>query len=244
MEFFFRCFVTGICLAGLALAQVSTPTQPQSQNAPSAAAPVQSPPLSMQFTPGTLIRAVLDKPIDAKKAKAGDEVLAKTTDDLNSNPPGLAKKGCKIVGHLVEATPHQGDSVSTLKIAFDKMILKNGSEMPLPATIKAVGYASEFDPATNAEQITQMGSGPGMRTAAPPGGVVDAGSGKPSQYAGQRLPSGNTGNPDAKLPFNAKGTIGMSGVELNSAAAPNSVLSSKKHNVKLDSGMQMILQVD
>jgi hypothetical protein len=145
---------------------------------------------------------------------------------------------------VVEVTPRQQDSVSTLKIAFDKMILKNGSEMPLPASIKAVGFAAEFDPATNSEAISQMGNGPGIRTGAPPGGVVGAGSGTPSQYAGERLPTPSTGKADAKLPFNAKGTIGMSGVELSSAAAQGSVLTSKKHNVKLENGMQMILRVD
>jgi len=236
------CLVAGVCLAGVATAQASG----QPPTSPTVAAPAESRQLSisMQFTPGTLIRAELEKPVDSKKAKVGDEVLARTTDDLNSTPPGLAKKGCKIVGHVVEVTPRQGDSVSTLKIAFDKMILKNGSEMPLPASIKAVGFAAEFDPATNSEAISQMGNGPGIRTGAPPGGVVGAGSGSPSQYAGERLPTPSTGKADAKLPFNAKGTIGMSGVELSSAAAQGSVLTSKKHNVKLENGMQMILRVD
>jgi hypothetical protein len=45
---------------------------------------------------GTLmIRAELDRPIDARKAKAGDQVLAKTTDDPNSTAPPLATKGAK-----------------------------------------------------------------------------------------------------------------------------------------------------
>ena len=52
-------------------------------------------PVHMQFTPGTLIRAELEKPIDAKKAKVGDQVLAKTIDDLKSVPPGLATKAAR-----------------------------------------------------------------------------------------------------------------------------------------------------
>ncbi|MGA8436786.1 MAG: hypothetical protein WB762_26285 [Candidatus Sulfotelmatobacter sp.] len=55
-----------------------------------------------------------------------------------------------------------------MKVAFDKMILKNGSDMDLPADIKAVGFADQFDPATNAEQINQMGGGPGVRVGAVP----------------------------------------------------------------------------
>ncbi|MGA8271455.1 MAG: hypothetical protein WB919_07830 [Candidatus Sulfotelmatobacter sp.] len=237
------CVVVGICLTGISAAQTAAQSQTsETATAPSGSQP--SAPLQMKFTPGTLIRAELEKPVDAKKAKVGDQVLAKTTDDLNSTPPGLAGKGCKIVGHVVEVAPHQGNSVSTLRIVFDKMILKNGSEMPLPATIKAVGFADDFNPATDSEMITQMGNGPGVRIAPPPGGVIGAGSGTPSQYGGERLPSGNTGNPDAKLPFNAKGAIGMSGVDLSSGTAQDSVLSSKKRTVKLENGMQMILRVD
>ncbi|MGB8732768.1 MAG: hypothetical protein WCC99_16085 [Candidatus Sulfotelmatobacter sp.] len=234
--------VAGAWLTGISFSQSAAP--PQSPETPPASVAPKQPAIEMHFTPGTLIRAELEKPIDAKKAKVGDQVLAKTTDDLNSSPPGLATKGCKIIGHVVEVVPHQGDSPSTLKVAFDKMILKNGSEMALPANIKAVGFADQFDPATNSEQIGQMGGGPGIRVGNPPGGVIGAGSGQPSQYGGQRMPvPGGGSNPDAKLPFNAKGTVGMSGVEL-SEAAQDSVLTSKKHNVKLESGMQMILRVD
>ncbi len=235
------CAVAGAWLTGISFSQSAAPPQP-SETAPASVGPKQ-PAIEMHFTPGTLIRAELEKPIDAKKAKVGDQVLAKTTDDLNSSPPGLATKGCKVIGHVVEVAPHQGDSASTLKVAFDKMILKNGSDMALPANIKAVGFADQFDPATNSEQIGQMGGGPGVRVGSPPGGVIGAGSGQPSQYGGQRMPTGSGSNPDAKLPFNAKGTVGMSGVEL-SEAAQESVLTSKKHNVKLESGMQMILRVD
>jgi hypothetical protein len=49
---------------------------------------------------------------------------------------------------VVEVVPHLGDSASILKIAFDKMLLKNGSDMALPANIKTLGFADQFDPAT------------------------------------------------------------------------------------------------
>jgi hypothetical protein len=52
--------LTAICVARGA-------SQPQNDGA-------QAPHPSMVFTPGTLIRAELDKTIDAKKAKVGDQV--------------------------------------------------------------------------------------------------------------------------------------------------------------------------
>jgi len=199
--------------------------------------------IAMHFTPGTQIRAQLDKAIDVKKAKVGDEVTAKTTDDLNSTPPGLATKGCKIIGHVAEVTPHQGNTPAVLGIAFDKMILKNGSEMALAANIQAIGFADEFNPATDTEMVGQMGAGPGVRQGPPPGGTIGAGGGNPANYAGGRLPGGGTTNSDAKLPFNAKGAIGMSGVTLAPGTAQDTVLTGKSRNVKLESGMQMILRV-
>jgi hypothetical protein len=151
------CAVAGAWLTGISFSR-SVPPPQSPETAPASVAP-QPAGIEMHFTPGTLIRAELEKPIDANKAKVGDQVLARTTDDLNSTPPGLATQGCKILGQVVEVMPHQEDSASTLKVAFDKMILKNGSDMALPANIKAVGFADQFDPATNSEQINQGGGG-------------------------------------------------------------------------------------
>ncbi len=207
--------------------------------APSPTAPTDGAqrPRAMSFTPGTLIRAQLEKSIDSKKAQVGDQVLAKTLDDLQSVPPGLALKGCRIIGHIVEVSPHQGDTASALKIEFDKMVLKDGTDMPLQATIKAVGFADQFDPATNTDFSSQMAGGLAQNGNGQIGAAIGSGGGNPNMYGGQRMPTSGTSNPDAKLPLNAKGAIGMSGATLD-----DSGLTSKKHNVKLDGGMQMILK--
>lgn len=209
--------VAGACFTTILIsrtpAQVQTPASAQ----PAAAGP----PIMMHFNAGTLIRAQLDTQIDTKKARVGDPVLAKTTDDLNSNPPGLATKGCKIIGHVVEVAPHQGDSPSTLRIAFDKMILKNNSEMALPALIQAVGFGDA-----------------GLGTSE----EVPNSAGAPGSYIGARMPGANSA--EVKLPFNAKGAIGMSGVTLSAGSAQDSVLTSAKHNIKLESTMQMILRTE
>ncbi|MFY9648293.1 MAG: hypothetical protein WAK29_24165 [Terriglobales bacterium] len=210
--------------------------------------------MAMNFTPGTLIRVELEKPIDSKKSQVGDQLLAKTTDDLKSVPPGLATKGCKIIGHIVEVTPHQGDSPSTIRIVFDKMILKNDSEMALPATIKAVGFADQFNPATDIETINNMGGGPGGAGGGNAQGIgghtdaatgIGAGGGNPNMYGGGRMPMPSASSSGPKnLPFNAQGAIGMSGVALSAGKAQDSILTSKKKNVKLEGGMQMILKTN
>jgi hypothetical protein len=209
-----------VCLAQ------DTNQAPPSQHAP------------MSFTAGTVIRAELDKTIDAKKAKVGDPVSALTTEDLKSTPPNLATKGCRIVGHVAEVTPHQGSAASTLGIVFDKLVLKDGSEMALPATIQAIGFPDSTVPINDDQTINKMGGNVGTQ----PVGPIGSGGGQPSGYGGQRMPSGMPANNDAKLPFNAQGAVGMSGVELGTGNTQESLLTSKKHNVKIETGMQMILR--
>ena len=214
------CLMVGACLPAVSIAQ--TAAQPQTPaTAPTSAA---TQPVVMHFSPGTLLRVQLETPIDAKKAHAGDQVLAKTTDDLNSVPPGIATKGCKILGHIVEVTPHQGESPSKLRIVFDKMILKNDSGMALPATIQAVGFGEPSQTTTS---------------------EVPLNAGAPGSYIGQKMPGSNSGDAkEAKLAFNSQGAIGMSGVSLSAGSARDSVLASNKHNIKLETGMQMILRTD
>ncbi len=255
--------VVGACLTGISIAQTpaqsQAPPQQQMQAQPQAptSAPTSptAPPIAMQFTPGTLIRVTLEKPVDSKKAQVGEQVIAKTTDDLKSVPPGLATKGCKIIGHVVEVTPHQGDTPSTIRIVFDKMILKNDSEMALPATIKAVGFVDQFNPATDIEAVNRMGGtaggsgtsgGTGLAGSQSQGtNTIGAGGGNPNMYGGGRMPTaGSSGSGYTNLPFNAQGAIGMSGVTLSAGTTQDSILTAKKKNVKLDSGMQMILKTN
>jgi len=214
------------CAITVSLAQDASQAPP-SQHAP------------MSFTAGTVIRAELDKTVDAKKAKVGDPVSAKTTDDLKTNPPNLATKGCRIIGHLAEVTPHQGSSASTLGIVFDKLVLKDGFEMTLPATIQAIGFPDSTVPINDDQTINKMGGNVGTTQSAT---TIGAGGGQPSGYGGQRMPGGMPTNSDAKLPFSAQGAVGMSGVELGTGSAQESLLTSKKHNVKIENGMQMILR--
>src|SRR5579863_5037068 len=77
----------------------------------------------MHLQPDIVLRVDLEKTIEAKKAKAGDPVLAKTVDELMTGKQVAARRGSKVLGHVVSATPHKGDTPSTLEIAFDKIEL-------------------------------------------------------------------------------------------------------------------------
>jgi len=199
----------------------------------------------LQFSPGALLRAELDKTVDVKKVKVGDVVVVKLTDDLKSNGEVLAPKGSEILAHVTQAAQHQGDAPSVLGIAFDKLKLKDGSDIPFNAIIQAVG----FPEASPAADEAVAGGTPGSRGPTP-GQFGGAGGtmGQPSAYPGTRMPSassdtGGSGASGQKLSPNAKGVVGISGASLSTDSSLGSVISSKKHNIKLEDGMQMILRV-
>ena len=88
---------------------------------------------------GTTIAAMLDKPVDARKSKVGDEVLAQTTEPVKEDGQIIIPKGSKILGHVTEAKVRSNDDPnSVLGIAFERAVLKKGDELPLKLTIQAV----------------------------------------------------------------------------------------------------------
>ena len=89
---------------------------------------------------GSTVQAELSKPVDVRKNKPGDEVIAKTTQDVKSDGKVVLPKGSKIVGKVTQAQARaKGQDESQLGIAFDHAILKDGTQMPVSFAIQAVG---------------------------------------------------------------------------------------------------------
>lgn len=219
---------------------------------------------SNQLATGSTIHASLEKPIDARKCKPGDEVVAKTTQNVKSNGKVVVPKGSKIVGHVTQAQARtKGESESSLGIAFDHAILRDGRQVPLTASIQAIGSSAQsasaaMDDADMMAGGSAMASGGG--TAAPSGGLVGGGHlvggvaapvagtvNNVSAGAGQTLHgAGSATSAAGALSSNSHGVVGLNGLALNSLAANStqgSLITSKNQNVHLDSGTQMILQV-
>src|SRR5258708_31163591 len=88
---------------------------------------------------GTTLQAELTKSIDAKKAKPGDEVTAKLTQDVKSDGKVVLHKGSKLVGHVTEAQEKNKENAeSKLGMVFDKAILKGGQEVAFNGMIQAL----------------------------------------------------------------------------------------------------------
>lgn len=209
---------------------------------------------------GSTVQAELAKPIDARKSKVGDEVLAKTTHDVKSEGHVVIPKGSKLFGHLTEVKARTKEqATSELGIAFDHAVLKNGPEMPVALSIQAIGR-SQASAAAMAEDATATGStgAVGSSGARPSGGggvlgsvrstagtVVDtAGS---TTGAAVNTAGSAGGAVSGSLSTSSQGVVGLPGLSLSqqtSASANASVISSQGSNVHLDSGTEMILRVN
>jgi len=224
--------------------------------------------LSGALTSGTAMQAELNKTVDAKKAKAGDEVSAKLTQDVKSNGKVVLHKGSKLVGHVTEAQARSKENAeSKLGIVFDKAVLKGGQEVSFNSVIQAVAPPLQATSALAGDESSSMGgSGMGRSSSGsgPLGGAIGgatntAGStvGGVASTAGNVAGSttgavGGTANgavgaaANGTLGATSRGVIGMQGLALNTAAAggaQGSVLSSNTQNVKLDGGTRMVLQI-
>lgn len=208
------------------------------QAAPPAASPANSAP--GRINPGSLLPVELAKTVDAKKAKSGDPVMGKIPHDLSANGKVVIPQDTKVIGHVAEVKPSSHDSKdSKLGIVFDKISIKDGAEIPLAAEIQAVGApvqmaSSGYNNAPPAQENpagTNQTSQMGTPHSGPPSGP------QPDQTAG--MPEGSS---NAPLTGTSQGVVGFKGYSLAQGPMQDSVISSQDHNVKLESGTQILLK--
>jgi hypothetical protein len=247
--------------------QASTPAQPQAQQPSPAPAPsAQSTPTPApqagantanapkRIAPGSVIPVSLTKTIDAKKAKTGDEVVAKVTQDMKTNSGEvLVPKDTKVVGHVTEAQARNKEQKeSQVGIVFDHAVMKDGGEMQMPMSIQAI-----IGPQNN-QNNADAGNGYGSQA----GAGASASAGRPANMGGAsqnptpspsastgNVPSDTQGGTSARPPITAKteGVVGISDLKLTTtppSVNEGSVVSSDKNNVKLESGTVMLLRVN
>ena len=219
-----------------------------------------------QLQAGSTVQAELTKPVDARKNKPGDEIVAKTTQDVKSNGQTVLPKGSKIVGHITEVQAREkGQQESHMAIAFEHVILKNGTQVPMALTLQAIGSsqasaAAPMDDSAMAGSTIANENTSGMATASGSGatrgalGGVTSATGHVVNTAGSATRGTlNTATSAGAgvaggLTSNSRGVVGFPGMTLSSATASStnagSVISSNTSNVHLDSGTQMILRAN
>jgi hypothetical protein len=222
---------------------------------------------------GTAINAELNQSLDSKKAKVGDEVVARTTDNIKADGKTVLPKGSKLIGHVTRATARtKGDADSALAIQFDHAVLKNGQTMPVTMSIQALA-AEQSAAAIGSDDLEAIGNaGAGASSGGRGAGVAGTAGSATSGVGGtaSRATQGATGavgstangaagvatrgmtgatgglNPAGRLTTSSRGVFGLNGLSLDANAANSaqgSVITSSGKQVRLDSGTRMLLVV-
>jgi hypothetical protein len=204
---------------------------------------------------GTTIAAMLDKWVDARKSKVGDEVTAQTTQPVKEDGAVIIPKGSKIIGHVTEAkSPTNEDPSSFLGVVFDHAVLKKGAELPLRVTIQAIAPdRTSSEPIQPLSGTTPADSTGGMGPLNRPstmGANADPNAGAPGRpespvnSAYEQQSSGRTAS--GALTPQCHGVLGIEGLSLafrpNDASKTPLIVSQTK-NVRLDGRTQLMLRV-
>jgi hypothetical protein len=94
------------------------------------------------LTAGTAINAELTKGLDSKKTKENDPVQARVVQDVVANGKVIVPRNSKLFGHVTEVKAAGKGQPSSMGIAFDKAVLKNGQEVPVHGLIQALAAAA------------------------------------------------------------------------------------------------------
>lgn len=167
---------------------------------------------SAALAQGTEINATLTRPIDAGKARPGDEVTAKASKDIRSGGTVVVPRGSRLFGRVTSARPHgsgaaSGGSASELGIVFDRAVLRDGSVVMLNGAVAAIGAARTAG-ATGGGSRESAASSAGTRegpSGGTGGGLVGAVGGTVGGVAGAT--TGAAGNVGATVDGTAGTTV-------------------------------------
>lgn len=190
---------------------------------------------------GTTIYAELEKGVDARKAKAGDGIVARSTLPVLWQGKIIVPNQSKIVGHVTEAVPRTDNGGhSRVGILFDTILMKDGTKLPISLTVQALGM----------RPFTARADDPGQpHSYAGPHAINNNGArlanSNPTGPTMERPPVPDAPESNHTLDAGSYGTIGLPDLNLFQAKNPEhgSVIASAKKNVKLDSQTEIVLRV-
>lgn len=221
---------------------------------------------SSALAAGTTVNAVLSKPLDSRKCKPGDKVVATASQDVKADGKVVVKKGSQLIGHVTEANAKaDGQASSSLGIMFDQAIGKNGQQVQMNSVVQAIAAAqTSAATATSDDNMEAMGNSSVATSGATRGGsgllggvnstasgaahaVANVGGTATGTVNSTLNSTAHTGNAvGGVLNSNTSGVVGLKGLSLAtdaSNATQGSVITSSGKSVHLDSGTQMVLRV-
>lgn len=220
-----------------------TPGTTQTDSQPRAATDTATPQPSQKAgqLQAASVSAELTKSVDTKKARVGDEINAKITNDAKLPDGTELPKGTKLVGNVVDVKAKSKDEHdSHLVLALNRVVLKDGHEMPIKAAV-----TSMTAPVSNASFDMPSGGG-AVGGGAPSGGALSA----PSTPA-PSMSDGTSGSAQAttgEMLKSAQDRVAVGNkpkVMLSAPATPESagILDAQGENISLDSGTKFTVNV-
>jgi hypothetical protein len=181
--------------------------------------------------------AKVTKTLDSSKLKEGDTVDLETGGSFKLPDGTLVPKGSKIVGHVVAAKARsKGDSDSQLTLAFDKVEIVNGKQLPIKGTVQAV-FPPVEEPTPQMAGKASGAAGGGYAPGSTGGGYAAGTMGTVTDpKTGSNMEVGNA------QPVASPGATGVQGI--HDLDLEDGVLRSKGKQVKLGGGVRMIVRAD
>jgi len=166
---------------------------------------------SASITNGTAVQAVLVTPLDAKRNKPGDPVVARTVADVKQDGQVVLKKGSRLTGHVTQVEARSSaNAQSSLGVVFDHAVTKAGQQMPLDLSVQAIAAAANQTSAAASDNQAVLSSAgqagfAGSGATAPAGGGMARGVGNSVGGVGSTV-NGVT-NTAVQAPGNAGQTV-------------------------------------
>jgi hypothetical protein len=196
---------------------------------------------------GARVNAELTKRIDAKKAKVGDTVEAKTTSAVKLPDGTELPKGTKLAGKVTDVRARSNsDKTSHIAFNLDEALMKDGREVPLRVIVMSATVPFDAPPDTSG----MTGSSRGPATQSGGAGVSPTPTTTPGQYVQQSAMSNGMQSMPGETPGmvahgpNQRVMVGnLPGVQLTSAdgTSNSAALDATDKNIMLDSETKLTL---
>lgn len=208
------------------------------------------------FKLNTALEAELQKTLDVKNSKIGDEIVLKVTQNIKQDGEVVVPKGSKIIGRVTEVREKtKSNAMSKLGVVFDRIEGKN-LNAPISATITSITNVASrtsagndlFSSDTSANSsstatVSKKGSSGGGLL----GGVTNTVGGVVNTTTNT---VGDVTNTAGQTVGGATRTVGntVSGIRIsqsaNASASGSTTLSAENKNLKVEKGATFRLFVN
>jgi hypothetical protein len=152
---------------------------------------------SLNLSSDSAIQATLLTSVDARHSKPGDQVLARTTQDVKQDGHVVLRKGTKLIGHVSEAQARsKSHAESSVGVVFDNAVMKGGQQAPIHLGIQALAAAANQTSASmgnDTQMLASSGSTAGSGRVAGGGLLGGTGGAVSGASSGAGTVAGNVG---------------------------------------------------